>query len=98
MRIGFDIRPFLRQATGVGIYYKNLLFSLAQIDAINQYYLFSSSYKDRFHQEELPPFSQSEFCDRRYPVKLMNFLWHKVGWPPLDSFFKTELFSEKLVN
>ncbi len=91
MRIGFDIRPFLRQATGVGIYYKNLLFSLARIDTNNQYYLFSSSYKDRFHQEELPPFSQCEFRDARYPVKLMNFLWHKVGWPPLDSFFKTEL-------
>ena len=91
MRIGFDIRPFLRQATGVGIYYKNLLFSLARIDANNQYYLFSSSYKDRFHQEELPPFSQREFRDARYPVKLMNFLWQRLEWPPLDSFFKTEL-------
>ncbi|MFC2160220.1 glycosyltransferase family 4 protein [Acidobacteriota bacterium] len=91
MRIGFDIRPFLRQATGVGIYYKNLLFSLARIDSKNQYYLFSSSYKDRFHQEELPPFAQSEFRDARYPVKLMNFLWQRLEWPPLDKFFNTEL-------
>lgn len=91
MRIGFDIRPFLRQATGVGIYYKNLLFSLARIDTNNQYYLFSSSYKDRFFQEELPPFSRCEFRDARYPVKLINFLWHKVGWPPLDKFFNMEL-------
>jgi glycosyltransferase involved in cell wall biosynthesis len=91
MRIGFDIRPFLRQATGVGIYYKNLLFSLARIDTHNQYFLFSSSYKDRFHREELPPFSQCEFRDARYPVKLINFLWHKVGWPSLDRFFNTEL-------
>jgi len=91
MRIGFDIRPFLRQATGVGIYYKNLLFSLASIDRYNQYFLFSSSYKDRFFQEELPPFSHREFRDARYPVKLINFLWQKVGWPPLDKFFNTEL-------
>lgn len=91
MRIGFDVRPFLRQATGVGIYYKNLLFSLASIDKNNQYYLFSSSYKDRFFQEELPPFSHREFRDARYPVKLINFLWQKMGWPPLDKFFNTEL-------
>jgi len=91
MKIGFDVRPFLRQATGVGVYYKNLLFSLARIDSDNQYYLFSSSYKDRFFQEELPPFSQVEFRDARIPVKLINFLWHKVKWPPLDTFFHTEL-------
>jgi len=91
MRIGFDLRPFLRHATGVGIYYKNLLFSLARIDTNNQYYLFSSSYKDRFHQEELPPFSQCEFRDARYPVKLINFLWQRLGWPSLDKFFNTGL-------
>ncbi len=91
MRIGFDLRPFLRHATGVGIYYKNLLFSLARIDADNQYYLFSSSYKDRFKQEELPPFSQCVFRDARYPVKLLNFLWQRMGWPSLDKFFNTEL-------
>lgn len=91
MRIGFDLRPFLRHATGVGIYYKNLLFSLARIDMNNQYYLFSSSYKDRFQQEELPSFSQCEFHDARYPVKLINFLWQRLEWPPLDKFFNVEL-------
>lgn len=91
MRIGFDIRPFLRQATGIGIYFKNLLFELANIDSENQYYLFSSSYKDRFYRDELPPFSLCEFRDARYPVKLINFLWQKLGWPPLDAFFKTKL-------
>jgi len=57
----------------------------------NQYYLFSSSYKDRFHQEELPPFSHCEFRDAHYPVKLMNILWQRLGWPPLDKFFNSEL-------
>ena len=32
MRIGFDVRPFLRQETGVGVYFKNLLFELAALD------------------------------------------------------------------
>ena len=42
MRIGFDIRPFLKEETGVGVYFKNLLFSLSDIDPENKYYLFTS--------------------------------------------------------
>ncbi|MGD2295124.1 MAG: glycosyltransferase family 1 protein [Candidatus Aminicenantes bacterium] len=91
MRIGFDIRPFLRQATGVGVYCKNLLFALAEIDDRNDYYLFSSSCRDRFFADELPPFSRFKFRDCRYPVKLVNFLWYRLERPTLDSFFRTEL-------
>jgi len=91
MRIGYDIRPFLKEKTGVGVYFKNLLFSLSQIDKTNEYYLFSSSFKDRFATAELPPFSKMHFRDFRYPVKAINFFWYKFCWPPLDYFFKTEL-------
>jgi glycosyltransferase involved in cell wall biosynthesis len=91
MRIGFDIRPFLKQATGVGLYYKNLLFSLADIDRKNSYFLFSSSWKDRFPRQSLPPFASSQFRDRRYPVRLMDYLWQTWQWPPLDFFFGEEL-------
>ena len=48
MRIGFDLRPFLKEETGVGVYLKNLLFELAAMDAENEYFLFSASWKDRF--------------------------------------------------
>ncbi len=91
MRIGFDMRPFLREETGVGIYFKNLLFSLADIDRTNEYFLFSSSWKDRFETEKIPPFTRMIFLDRRFPVKVINFAWYKLGWPPLDIFFKTGL-------
>jgi glycosyltransferase involved in cell wall biosynthesis len=91
MRIGFDIRPFLRQATGVGVYCKNLLFALADIDRTNSYYLFSSSLKDRFPQPSLPPFALFEFRDRRFPVRILNYLWQAWQWPPLDRFFHENL-------
>jgi glycosyltransferase involved in cell wall biosynthesis len=91
MRIGFDVRPFLKEETGVGIYFKNLLFELAQIDHSNEYFLFSSSWKDRFLLEKIPSFEKMEFRDFHLPVKAVNFFWFKIGWPPLDFFFKTGL-------
>ena len=91
MRIGFDMRPFLKEETGVGIYFKNLLFHLAQIDSLNEYYLFSSSYKDRFPPQKIPPFVKRYVRDFRFPVKVVNFFWHRLSWPPLDRFFRTGL-------
>lgn len=91
MRIGIDMRPFLKEETGVGIYFKSLLFHLAQIDSSNEYYLFSSSYKDRFPSQKIPPFVKKHFRDFRFPVKMMNFFWNRLSWPPLDRFFKTKL-------
>lgn len=91
MRIGFDLRPFLKEETGVGIYFKNLLLSLSQIDQNNTYFLFSASLKDRFPSSKVPPFSERRFVDFPLPVKLMNFLWNKLTWPPLDYFFGQSL-------
>lgn len=91
MRIGFDLRPYLREETGVGVYFKNLLFSLAKIDQIDEFFLFSSSWKDRFDIQKIPSFAKMDFLDLRYPVKVINFFWSKLGWPSLDFFFKTKL-------
>ncbi len=91
MRIGFDVRPFLKRETGVGIYYRNLLFHLAQIDHSNEYFLFSSSLKDKFPPQKIPPFSNKEFRHFRFPVKLINFFWYRLSWPPLDYFFRADL-------
>jgi len=91
MRIGLDLRPFLSGETGVGIYFKNLLFALAKIDRTNEYFLFSSSLKDRFNPKKIPFFAKKSFLDLRYPVKVINFLWYRLGWPTLDSFFKKKL-------
>jgi len=91
MRIGFDVRPFLKKETGVGIYFKNLLFALSKLDYDNHYYLFSSSWKDRFSHDKIPPFKRLCFRDFHYPVRLINELWYRWGWPPLDRLFKTDL-------
>ncbi|UCE43303.1 MAG: glycosyltransferase family 4 protein [Candidatus Aminicenantes bacterium] len=91
MRIGFDLRPFLREETGVGIYFKKLLFSMAKIDRKDEFFLFSSSWKDRFDPKKVPSFAKMAFLDLRYPVKVVNFFWSRLGWPSLDSFFKTKL-------
>ncbi len=91
MRIGFDVRPFLKEETGVGTYFKNILFSLAKIDKANEYYLFSSSLKDRFSPTKIPPLTKMHFREFPYPVKAVNFVWYQLGWPPLDFFFKNKL-------
>ena len=91
MRLGFDLRPFLREETGVGKYLRNLLFELAKIDRTNEYFLFSSSWKDRFPDEKIPPFERREFRDCRFPVRTLNWLWRKRRRPSLDFFFRTEL-------
>lgn len=91
MRIGFDIRPFLKKETGVGIYLKNLLSYLAKIDQQNEYYLFSTSWKDRFPPHNIPEFRRMHFREFRFPVKAIDFSWHKLGCPKMDYFFKTNL-------
>lgn len=86
MRIGYDVRPFLKEETGVGVYFKHLLFSLARIDSDNEYFLFSSSFKDRFPSSKIPPFSKLNFHDFHYPVKLVNFCWQRLQRPRLERF------------
>ena len=91
MRIGFDLRPFLKEETGVGVYLKNLLFELAALDAENEYFLFSASWKDRFDPGRIPPFARQHFRDLRWPVRAVNFLWQDLGRPTLDRLFGTRL-------
>jgi glycosyltransferase involved in cell wall biosynthesis len=87
MRIGVDIRPFLSRETGVGTYLRHLLFELARIDTRNEYCLFSSSWKERFPPEKIPPFARSQFRDLRLPVRAVNFLWYRLSWPPFERYF-----------
>ena len=91
MRIGADIRPFLERETGVGVYFRNLLFRLAARDRKNAYYLFSSSWKTRFRPERIPPFARGRFRDFRIPVRAVNWLWRTWRRPFLDTFFGVRL-------
>jgi len=84
MRIGFDVRPFLREETGVGVYFRNLLWELARIDRENEYVLFSASWKDRFPAEKIPPFAKGRFIDKKWPVRAVDALWYGRRRPTLD--------------
>jgi glycosyltransferase involved in cell wall biosynthesis len=91
MRIGADVRPFLEKETGVGVYFRNLLFRLAARDRENEYYLFSSSWKTRFRPERIPPFARGRFRDFRIPVRAVNWLWRNWSRPSLDALFGVRL-------
>jgi hypothetical protein len=47
MKIAVDIRPALRQGTGVGTFIENLVIALSKSQTDSHFYLFSSSLKDR---------------------------------------------------
>jgi glycosyltransferase involved in cell wall biosynthesis len=85
MRILIDYRPALRQRTGVGEYMHNLVRAYATrhpsgIDIA----VFTSSWTDR-----PAPGLASELgvrvIDRRIPVRLLNYLWHRAEWPPIEA-------------
>ncbi|MEW6363881.1 MAG: glycosyltransferase family 1 protein [Acidobacteriota bacterium] len=77
----------LSRPTGVGVYLRHLLHALAAADSQNRYLLFSSSLRERFDGNALPPFRNSSFKDYRIPVRVLNFCWHRLGTPPLDLLF-----------
>ena len=91
MKIGYDIRSFLKEESGIGIYLKNLLKYILKKDRDNKYYLLSSSLKDRFDKTMLPSFENMKIKDFRVPVRTLNYLWYKLKFPPLGFFFLKKL-------
>ena len=82
MRILVDYRPALRARTGVGEYMHQLVraYTAAHDDGVQ---IFTSSWKDR-----PPPDIAGQLAagviDRRIPVRLLNYLWHRLEWPPVE--------------
>src|SRR5262245_36331347 len=52
--------------------------SLAQLDLT----IFSSSWKDRLQVSS--EIAQARPIDRRVPVSVLNFAWHRLEWPPAE--------------
>ena len=46
--------------------------------------LFSSSWKDRPAAEDLAQLPGMRMVDWRVPVRALNFLWHRLEWPPVE--------------
>lgn len=84
MLVALDIRPALTRGTGVGTFVEQMAIALDGLDAELQLRLFTSSAKERWDPSRLLGLKHSTIIDRRWPVRLLNGLWHRVGWPPVD--------------
>lgn len=82
MDILIDYRPALRQRTGVGEYVHGLASALAtRLHPEDSLSLFSSSWKDRLPAAPIP---RTTPVDARVPVRVLNFAWHRLEWPPVE--------------
>jgi glycosyltransferase involved in cell wall biosynthesis len=82
MRILVDYRPALRARTGVGEYIHTLIgaYTASSEDTVA---LFSSSWKDRLSPAVAHEL-RARFVDRRVPVSVLNYLWHRAEWPNVE--------------
>ncbi len=83
-----DYRAALRERSGVGEYTHQLVAALLRRAATNgvasplDLWIFSSSWKDRL--AIAPEIAAAHAVDRRLPVSLLNFAWHRLQWPPAE--------------
>jgi len=89
VRVLVDYRPALRQRSGVGEYTHHVVKALIAAfprdspDAPLDLTLFSSSWKDRLQIADAD-LAGIDAIDRRVPVSVLNYAWHRFGWPPAD--------------
>jgi len=84
VRVVVDYRPALRARTGVGEYVHHLASAYArQQTAEDTLVLFSSSWKDRLPRDVARAMAAT-VSDHRIPVRALNWLWHRAGWPPIE--------------
>lgn len=82
VRILLDYRPALRHRTGVGEFAHQMAAALVRLgERADRITLFSSSWKDRLSHGPIPG---AGTLDRRIPVSVLNFAWHRLGWPPVE--------------
>ena len=82
MRILVDYRPALRERTGVGEYIHQLARAYTATYG-EEVLLFTSSWKDRPAQN-VSDQTGGRVIDRRIPVRMLNYLWHRLEWPPVE--------------
>ncbi len=83
MRILVDYRPALRERTGVGEYIHRLVRAYTAAYADEEVLLFTSSWKDR-PASTVAADTGARVIDRRIPVRILNYLWHRREWPPAE--------------
>jgi len=89
VRVLIDYRAALRERSGVGEYAHQLVRALLGVSAANDSHwsldltLFSSSWKDRLRLDA--DIAGADAIDRRVPVGLLNFAWHRLRWPAAET-------------
>ena len=84
MRILVDYRAALRARTGVGEYIHELIRAYARAYPRDEVAVFTSSWKDR-PAPGLGTELGVGIVDRRIPVRVLNRLWHRREWPPVET-------------
>jgi glycosyltransferase involved in cell wall biosynthesis len=82
MRILVDYRPALRARTGAGEYVHELVGAYTATHA-DEVTVFSSSWKDRPARDTAARL-RARVVDWRIPVRVLNYLWHRTEWPPIE--------------
>jgi len=82
VQILVDYRPALRARTGVGEYMHEIIkaYTAAHGDDVAA---FTSSWRDRPAADTAARLG-ARVVDRRVPVRVLNFLWHRLEWPPIE--------------
>ncbi len=84
MRILVDYRPALRARTGVGEYMHELTRAYTAAYRDDTVGVFTSSWKDR-PAPDTGTILRARVVDRRIPVRVLNYLWHRHGWPAVET-------------
>ena len=82
MRVLIDYRPALRERSGAGEYTHQLTKALVATGD-DDLTIFSSSWKDRLALDG--DLAGVATVDRRIPVRVLNLLWHRTEWPPIEA-------------
>jgi glycosyltransferase involved in cell wall biosynthesis len=83
MRVLVDYRPALRARTGVGEYMHELVRAYAASHPNDDVAVFTSSWADRPAPGTAAAL-HARVVDRRVPVSVLNWLWHRAEWPPIE--------------
>ena len=85
MRVLVDYRPALRDRSGVGEYVHQAFCAFAKAYGDDQVTLFTSSWKDRPGSTLRAECPGAHVSDHRVPVAALNFAWHRLEWPPVET-------------
>ena len=84
VKILVDYRPALRARTGVGEYMHELVRAYTAAHDNDEVAVFTSSWRDR-PAADTGPQLRAEVVDYRIPVSVLNALWHRAEWPPVET-------------